>query len=77
MLKRDINEVDVEKDHETVWQETLSRRTLPDSAASRAPQSITAISCSFLGRLTLINIASKMSRAFQDINDVLILYTLF
>lgn len=77
MLKRAINEVDGEKDHEAAWQETLSRRILPDSAASCAPQSIAGIFCSLLSRLTLINKASKMSRAFQDIKDVLILYMSF
>ena len=77
MLKRDINEVDVEKDPETAWQETLSKRIIPDSAASHAPQSITGIFCSFLSRLTLVNTASKMSRAFQDVKDVFILYMSF
>lgn len=73
-----INEVDVEKDHETVWQETHSQggRIIPDSAASHALQSITGIFSSLLCRW-LVNTVSKISRALQDVKDVFVLYISF
>lgn len=76
-MKRDLNKVDVEKKHESKWQETLFRRMTADFAASYVPQSITGIFCSLLSRLTLVNTALKISRDLQDVKYVFILYMSF
>lgn len=77
-MKRDVNELNMEKDHEIACQKTcISRRILPDSAASHALQSITGILFSFVEEVTLVNTAPKMSRVLQDVKAVLLMYMSF